>query len=300
MRIGRIITRTHWGLRGVCLPAIDVLDYRLGPGTSMALDGGQRSGAEISEQIKRAAELWQRAHSIVALTGAGLSTGSGIPDFRSPQSGLWAGADPMVVASLESFRYAPEVFFNWVRPLAGQIRRAAPNAAHRALASLEALGKLQTVITQNIDELHRRAGSRHVLEIHGSLGTATCVRCMRAWPAAELVDRFVAEGVLPRCPTCAGLLKPNVTLMGEELPVAVWREARRDAGACDLMVVAGSSLEVMPAGGLPVEALNSGAELIILNQEPTYLDERAAVVIHADVVQVLPRLREAIGGAHDA
>jgi NAD-dependent deacetylase len=255
---------------------------------------------ELSKRIARAAALWRQAHSVVALTGAGLSTGSGIPDFRSPWSGLWTGADPMVVASLETFRYTPETFFAWVRPLAGQMRGAEPNAAHRALASLETQGRLHTVITQNIDELHRRAGSQRVLEIHGSLGTATCVRCLRAWPAAELLDRFVADGLLPRCPACAGLLKPDVTLMGEELLASVWRDARQAARRCDLMIVAGSSLEVMPAGGLPVEAVNSGAQLIIINQEPTYVDERADVVIHADVNQVLPRMLDAIGGAHGA
>src|SRR5712692_1396082 len=131
------------------------------------------SMADLSEQIARAAALWRQSNQAVALTGAGMSTGSGILDFRSPSTGIWNGDDPMVVASQQTFRYAPEIFFAWVRPLASQIRRAEPNAAHRALATLEAQGRLHTVITQNIDELHRRAGSRHVLEIHGSLHTAT-------------------------------------------------------------------------------------------------------------------------------
>ena len=256
--------------------------------------------AVLSERIAQAAALWQPAHSVVALTGAGMSTGSGIPDFRGPQSGLWTGTDPMRVASLETFRYHPEAFFAWVRPLAGQVRRAEPNAAHRALAALEARGQLHTVITQNIDELHLRAGSRHVLEIHGSLHTATCVRCRRIWPGAERLERFVDDGSLPYCPECGGLLKPDVTLMGEELSVGVLRDARQAARQCDLMIVAGSSLEVMPAGGLPVEAMNQGAQLIIINQEPTYLDERANVVIHADVTQVLPALAAAVGGDDDA
>ena len=261
---------------------------------------GCRSVAQLDEpRIAQAAAYWRRARCVVALTGAGLSTGSGLPDFRSPGAGLWrggttTGADPMVVASQQTFRYAPETFFAWVRPLAGQIRRAQPNRAHQALAQLEAQGRLQTVITQNVDELHRRAGSQRVLELHGSLRTATCVRCLRTWPAGELVDRFVASGDLPHCPACGALLKPDVTLMGEALSVTIWHQARQAARACDLMLVAGSSLEVTPAAGLPLEALAHGARLIIVNHEDTYLDERADVVIHADVVDVLPQLARAV------
>ena len=253
--------------------------------------------AELSELIEQAAGLWQRSEHAIALTGAGLSTGSGIPDFRSPQVGIWTVTDPMRVASLATFRYAPEEFFAWVRPLAGQMRRAEPNAAHRALATLEAQGRLHTVITQNIDELHRRAGSHNLLEVYGSLHTATCVRCWRVWPGAALVDRFVADGQLPTCPSCGGLVKPDITLMGEQLPLAVLRAAQQAARACDLILVAGSSLEVMPAAGLPVEAVNHGARLVVVNQQPTYMDERADVVIHANVVQVLPALAAAIAEA---
>ena len=250
---------------------------------------------EYFEQVARAAALWRQSRRVVALTGAGLSTGSGIPDFRGSPASIWANTDAMAVASLETFRCAPERFFAWVRPLAGQIRRAQPNAAHRALATLETRGRLNTLITQNIDELHRRAGSQQLLEIHGSLVSATCVRCRRVWPGHELVDRFVADGLMPYCPICGGLLKPDLTLMGEQLPATVMRAAQAAARQCNLMLVAGSSLEVMPAGGLPVEALNNGARLIVVNQEPTYVDERADVVIHADVVQVVPALAAAIG-----
>ncbi len=241
---------------------------------------------QMRELVARAAAIWGRARAVVALTGAGLSTGSGIPDFRSPRTGLWHGDDPMVVASLETFRYSPETFFAWVRPLAGQIQRAEPNAAHRALARLEAQGKLQTVITQNIDELHRRAGSQNVLELHGSLRSLTCVHCFQVWPAEGRLERFVAQGVLPRCPRCDGLLKPDVT-----------RQAARE---CDLMLVAGSSLEVMPAAGLPLEAIQRGAQVIVVNRDPTYVDERASVVIQADVNDVLPDLAEVVGAADAA
>jgi len=252
--------------------------------------------AAPAEQVERAAAMWRRSAHAIALTGAGVSTGSCIPDFRSPRVGIWTDTEAMRVASLTTFRYAPEEFFAWVRPLVGQIRRAEPNAAHSALAALEAQSRLHTVITQNIDELHRRAGSRHVLELHGSLETATCVRCWRVWPAAAMVDQFVLDGQLPACPDCGGLVKPNITLMGEQLPLARVRAAQSEARRCDLMLVAGSSLEVMPAGGLPVEALNHGARLIVVNQQPTYVDERADIVIHGDVVQVVPALAAAITG----
>src|SRR5258706_12656721 len=185
----------------------------------MFVAGGRPRMAVFVEQIEQAASLWRQSARAIALTGAGLSTGSGIPDFRSPQLGVWSSADPLRVASLTTFRYAPEEFFAWVRPLAGQIRRAAPNAAHGALATLEAQGKLHIVITQNIDELHRRAGHRRVLELHGSLETATCVRCWRVWPAAALVDQLVADGRPPACPGCGGLGKAKTTRPGEQPPL---------------------------------------------------------------------------------
>jgi len=246
--------------------------------------------AKYSDPIEHAAALWRRSSRVAALTGAGLSTGSGIPDFRGPAAALWTSSDPLAVASLETFRYTPEKFFAWVRPLASRIRQAEPNAAHRTLATLEEQGKLHTLMTQNIDDLHRRAGSQRLLELHGSLHTATCVRCRRVLPGRERVDAFVADGQMPYCPDCGGLLKPDVALMGEQLPVAVLRAAQLAARECDLMLVAGSSLEVMPAAGLPVEALNAGPRLIVVTEQPTYIDERADVVIHADVVQVLPAL----------
>src|SRR5688572_638487 len=182
--------------------------------------------------IAQAAALLRRARSAVALTGAGLSTPSGIPDFRSPQSGLWAQADPLEVASLLTFRYNPERFFAWVRPLAALVRSAQPNAAHLALARMEAAGWLKSVLTQNIDGLHRRAGSRSVLELHGGLSTATCVRCYRRWPGGPVLDVFIDTGALPACADCGGLLKPDVTLMGEELATGVLKAARWAARHC--------------------------------------------------------------------
>jgi len=245
--------------------------------------------------ILQAAALLRQARAGLAFTGAGVSTPSGVQDFRGAGSGMWEKADPMEVASLTAFRYHPEVFYAWVRPLAVTIHRAEPNPAHRALAALEAAGRIKAVITQNIDGLHTRAGARQVLEIHGSLREATCGQCHRVWPGGPVLARFVKDGAVPRCPDCGGVLKPNVILMGEQLPEAAFRAARAAALRCDVMLVAGSSLEVMPSAALPLEAVTHGARLIIVNQEPTYLDERADVLIHADVAEALPQMAAAAG-----
>lgn len=248
----------------------------------------------LTAQIARAAGLLRSARQAVALTGAGISTPSGIPDFRSPGSGLWENVEAMEVASLTAFRHHPERFFEWVRPLAKRILEAEPNPAHEALARLEAAGFLAGVVTQNIDDLHRRAGSRRVLEIHGHLREATCVRCFRRYPSARLLARFAETGEVPRCPACEGVLKPNVVLFEEQLPYQVVEEARALVESSDLILVVGSSLEVTPAALFPVPALNAGARLIIVNRSPTYLDERADVVFREDVAQVLPRLAEEV------
>lgn len=244
--------------------------------------------------LQKAAELLRTAQRPAALTGAGISTPSGIPDFRSRGSGLWERYDPMQVASQMSFRYDPDAFFAWIRPLAERIVQAEPNAAHLALARMEAAGKLTGVVTQNIDDLHRRAGSRIVLEIHGHLRSATCGSCYRKTETGGLLAEFSRTGCPPRCGVCGGFLKPDVVLFGEQLPEQVMRQAERLLSSCDLLLVAGSSLEVTPAALLPQRALEAGARLIIVNQEPTYLDVRADVVFHEDVIHVLPSLADEV------
>lgn len=245
--------------------------------------------------IERAAELLRAARQVVAFSGAGLSTASGIPDYRSPHSGLWEKADPYEVASLTAFRHHPERFFNWIKPLAHLIASAQPNAAHYALARLEKAQRLTTIITQNIDGLHQRAGNGNVLEIHGGLGTATCGACHRTVEATPHWEAFNRDGYFPACPHCGGLLKPNVILMEEQLPVRVFHQARQAAQTCDLMLVLGSSLEVLPAARLPVEALNVGAKLVMINLGQTYLDERADVLLQMDVAEALPEIVAAAG-----
>jgi NAD-dependent deacetylase len=250
---------------------------------------------EIGDGIARAAALLQGAHHAIALTGAGSSTPSGIPDFRSPGTGLWEHADPMEVASIYAFRRNPEAFYAWMRPMVATLLTAEPNLGHLALAELEANGWLKAVITQNIDDLHQRAGSREVLELHGHLREATCIRCYQVLPTEELLDDFLASGEVPRCPACDGVMKPNVVLFGEQLPVMVVNAAMEHVRQADVMLIAGSSLEVVPASWLPLRVHEHGGRLIVVNLTPTYVDDVAKVVIHADIAQVLPRIAQACG-----
>lgn len=242
--------------------------------------------------IQETARLLRRARNAVALTGAGLSTPSGIPDFRSPVSGMWEHVDPMEVASIYGFRANPRSFYEWVKPLARALRLAQPNPAHLALARLEAMGLLSALITQNIDMLHTRAGSQRVLEVHGHLREATCIACYKVMLADGLLEGWLERGELPRCPDCGNAMKPNVILFGEQVPMSVFLEAKTAARRCDVMLVAGSSLEVFPVAELPSLAVNCGAKLLIVNREPTYLDDRAAVVIRDDVAAALPAVVE--------
>jgi NAD-dependent deacetylase len=240
--------------------------------------------------VQRAVSLLSNASHAIALTGAGISTPSGIPDFRSSGSGLWEKYDPMDVASLAAFRYRPEKFYAWLQPLAVNMVQAQPNPAHIALAELEKAGRLIRVVTQNIDDLHRRAGSKNVIELHGHIREATCVTCYTPQSTEGLIQDFLLSGEIPRCPECNGILKPNAVLYGEQLPFEVVRQAQIEFSRSDLILVIGSSLEVTPAALFPIEPLNTGAQLIIINHMPTYLDERADLIFRQDVAVVLPRL----------
>ena len=246
--------------------------------------------AESDILVARAAALIRRARRGVVLTGAGMSTPSGIPDFRSPSGGLWAQHNPLEVASLTAFRHHPERFFAWVRPLLETMLRAEPNAAHRAVAALGQAGHLAGVVTQNIDGLHQKAGSEKVVEVHGSLETATCTQCYRTYRSADFLPAFLENGEVPRCPHCGGVLKPDVVLFGEQLPWQAWEAAQTLARQSDVMLIAGSSLAVMPVARLPVEAADRGASIIVINQTPTYMDARADVVLHGDVADLLPAI----------
>lgn len=243
-----------------------------------------------ADRIQEVADLLRASRSAVAFTGAGISTPSGIPDFRDPESGLWSHADPLRVASIHSFRQQPQAFYDWVYPLAKRILTAQPNPAHLALAELETSGVLKCVITQNIDMLHTRAGSVNVHEIHGSLSEATCTHCFRAYSGEQVLARFLQDGQTPLCPRCGGVIKPNVILFGEQLPYRPIQAAREAARCADVMLVIGSSLEVAPARDLPQYAMRNRAHLIIINLTPTDFDRYAFAVFHADAAEVLPTI----------
>lgn len=247
----------------------------------------------MEDKIRRAAELICQSRHLVAFTGAGHSTASGIPDFRSPDSGLWEKDNPMLVASIWAFRLNPKTFYNWIQPMVHLLHEAQPNPAHDALAQLEEIGLLKAVITQNIDNLHQRAGSRRVLELHGHMREATCVRCYKVVPTDPALEKLVLDGRVPHC-ECGGVLKPNVILFGEQLPVRVLNEAMAEARRCDLMLVAGSSLEVTPAADIPFLAVESGAQGIVVNLQPTSFDPWAKVVIYGDVAEILPRIAASV------
>jgi NAD-dependent deacetylase len=241
--------------------------------------------------IARAAAILREAARVVALSGAGISRPSGIPDFRS-EGGLWAHDDPMAVASLSGFRANPRRFYDWVRPLIATIGAAQPNPAHAALARMERDGRLKAVITQNIDGLHQRAGSRVVYELHGHMRSATCLGCDSQVPAAPLMEQ-AGRGKIPRC-ACGGLFKPDVVLFDELLPRGLFWLAQRAIETCDTVIVTGTALEVAPVCEMPLVALRRGARLIIINQGPTYLDDYADVALHEDVAVALPAIVNSI------
>ena len=240
--------------------------------------------------IRMAADLLRQAKFAIALTGAGSSTPSGIPDFRSSGSGLWTRYLPTEVATLSAFNRHPERFFEWLRPLASHMLSAQPNPAHLSLAALEQRQIIKAVITQNIDGLHRRAGSQNVMPVHGTLETLTCIHCYRQVSAEKYTRSYIEQGIVPRCEVCGDYLKPDVVLFEEQLPAKIWLQARQATDSCDLMLIAGTSLLVSPVAQLPERAWGHGARIIIVNQTPTYMDEHADIVLRGDVAEIIPAI----------
>jgi NAD-dependent deacetylase len=225
---------------------------------------------------QRLAELIVERQPCVVLSGAGVSTESGIPDFRSA-SGIWAQYDPMEYATIDAFRRSPEKVWNFYSERLGVLTEAEPNPAHVALAELERRGLVEAVITQNVDRLHEQAGSVNVLEVHGSLRTSSCLDCGHR----ESFDRVLELLPVPQCERCGSVLKPDVVMFGELLPEAELDRAFEAARQAALFLVVGSSLEVYPVAGLPGEALAAGAALAIVNKSATPYDSRADLKIDA-------------------
>jgi NAD-dependent deacetylase len=237
----------------------------------------------------RLAELIRSAGSVVALTGAGVSVPSGIPDFRSPGTGLWENVDPMEVAHISVWRREPERFWAFYGHRFAALEGKRPNGAHLALAELGI-----PVITQNIDGLHAAAGSRDVIEIHGSIATASCQVCGRRYPLAETRVRLSSDpGGVPRC-DCGAPLKPDVTLFGELLDDAAMTRASALAAGADLMLCVGSSLEVYPAAGLPELTLSAGGRIAVVTKSETPFDRFASVRLDGDVEEELAAVMAAL------
>ena len=227
------------------------------------------------------AALIRERQPCVVLTGAGVSTESGIPDFRS-ETGIWAEVDPFEVASIEAFRRDPERVWGFYRTRIEMLLEAEPNSAHYALAELERREHVQALVTQNIDTLHTRAGSREVIEVHGSIRSAVCLRCLWTEGTEDVLVQL-EERPAPLCVQCGEILKPGVTLFGELLQSEAMERATHFARGAELMLVVGSSLEVWPVAGLPLEA----SAVAIVNRGPTALDDRALLKIDAAAGETL-------------
>jgi NAD-dependent deacetylase len=251
------------------------------------------AGQVATDQAERLADLIRRSSGTIALTGAGISVPSGIPDFRSPGEGIWEKVNPMEVAHIEAFRHDPARFWGFYRERLQMLGDKQPNGAHEALADLERRGLLEGVITQNIDTLHTKAGSERVIEVHGSIRTASCQGCGHRFPMEDVEALFGEDGAAI-CSECGGHVKPDVVLFGELLPADAMAEAESLAMRADLMLCVGSSLEVFPVAGLPSMTLRSGGGLAVITIGPTPFDALAVVRMDGDVVADLEAVIEAL------
>jgi NAD-dependent deacetylase len=247
----------------------------------------------VTTGLERLAELLREADSVVALTGAGISVPSGIPDFRSPGTGLWEKVDPMEVAHIDVFHRDPARFWRFYGDRFATLTQKRPNGAHAALVALEERGHLDAVVTQNIDMLHRRAGTRELIEVHGSIATSSCLECGASVSLDEARARLAADGAMPRC-DCGEPLKPDVVLFGEMLPPGAMERAAHLAAHADVLLCVGSSLEVYPAAGLPEVTLRAGGHVALVTQGPTPYDTAATVKLDGDVVAELEALLAAL------
>jgi NAD-dependent deacetylase len=242
----------------------------------------------------RIAELLHEAESAVVLTGAGVSVPSGIPDFRTPGRGLWEKVDPMKVAHIDVFRRDPDRFWHFYGDRFATLDEKEPNAAHEMIAELERRGLIRGVITQNIDRLHRKAGSENVVEVHGSIEWSVCPECGAKVGVERVVEKLRAGVGTPECETCITPLKPDVVLFGELLPEDAMSEAFALASEADLMLAIGSSLEVYPVASLPGVTLENGGRLALITQGRTPYDGQAEVKLSGDVVDELDDVLDAL------
>jgi NAD-dependent deacetylase len=248
----------------------------------------------VDPSISKLAVLIRDNQPCVVLTGAGASTESGIPDFRSP-TGIWAEFDPMEYATLGAFQRDPRKVWRFYAPRFDMLADAEPNRVHTALAALEREGLVRAVVTQNIDTLHERAGSQDVIEVHGSIRTSSCLSCGARYPLAKVVPLIEAGDDAPECPACGAILKPDVVFFDELLPPGAMERATELAAEAKLMLVIGSGLEVYPVAGLPQATLDAGGKVAVVNQTPTWADREAALVLRDRAGDVLEAAAEALG-----
>ncbi|MFY9489038.1 MAG: NAD-dependent protein deacylase [Solirubrobacterales bacterium] len=241
------------------------------------------------------AEAIVNARSVVALTGAGVSVPSGIPDFRTPETGMWANVDPMEVAHIDTFSNDPERFWSFYGERFASLGDKRPNGAHNVLVELERRGLLDAVVTQNIDRLHHMAGTQKLIEVHGSIEISECLRCGATYELEWVRDQAATNGI-PRCINCdpPPPLKPHVVLFGEMLPEDAIQSALSLAGGADVLLAIGSSLVVHPVAGLPAITLRRGGQVAILTSGPTPYDDEAFVKLDGDVESELLELLAAI------
>jgi NAD-dependent deacetylase len=245
-------------------------------------------------KIYHAANLLNNAKHAIVLTGAGISTESGIPDFRS-ESGIWKKYKPEIYGDIKSFLQDPSKFWKMAEEIAPNLFNAKPNPGHYAIAELEKMDIIKAIITQNVDELHQKAGSVLVYEVHGNINRFTCLGCRASYTKEQVLRKLKKDKKsYPNCDVCAAPLKPSVILFGESLPKFEIFYSQDIAKKSDIMLIAGSSLEVAPVCDLPIYTLREGGKLIIVNDEPTSLDSKAEVVIHHKTGTILPLIVEEI------
>ncbi|MEW6669654.1 MAG: Sir2 family NAD-dependent protein deacetylase [Thermodesulfobacteriota bacterium] len=255
----------------------------------------------MEDLIELAAGILQNAEKILVFTGAGLSTESGIPDFRSP-GGIWDRYDPQdfYFQNIISDERAREKYWKMSSEYYAVMKNAHPNSAHLAVRELEDMGKLLAVVTQNIDSMHQRAGNSpgKVIEIHGTAFSVSCLRCGRRYGRDEIEERLRIGLKAPSCDSCKGILKPETISFGQAMPEDKMADALRYAQECDVCMVLGSSLVVYPAASVPLHAAEQGAKLVIINRDPTPLDSQAEVVIHASLGVTLTDIMERLRSKH--
>jgi len=250
--------------------------------------------ADLEKKVQVFADLIVESENIVVLTGAGMSTESGIPDFRSPGTGLWTKVDPNQMASIHSYVSDTSKNLKFMLEMGMNIFKSKPHKGHKALTKLQKMNKLEGVMTQNIDGLHQRARTENVIELHGTANEAICMRCNTVYPITTLINQVLHENTQPTCQKCNGLLKPNAVFFGEALDSDVLAKADRMIANCDLLIVLGSSLLVYPVAFYPRKTISSGAKLAIINIQNTDLDSAAEIVIHSKIGDVLPKIVEKV------